>query len=212
MSTPVRERLRQRQLCLVTDPSISDLTSRVRQALAAGITMVQVRGHQMVTADLYELTSVLRALCQSTDALCIVNDRIDVGLAAAVDGFQLGRRSLPLLTARRLVGPTALLGVSVHSLAEASAALEQGADFLLVGTMFASSSHPGETPTGPGLLTAIRERHPDCVMLGIGGITPANAAQVIAGGANGVAVISSLLHAANIAETVHLFRQALGLS
>jgi thiamine-phosphate diphosphorylase len=212
MSMPVHERLRQRQLCLVIDPSIPDLKSRVSQALAAGVTMVQVRGHQLLAAELYELTCELCSLCQRTGALCIVNDRIDVGLAAAVDGFQLGRRSLPLLTARRLVSPAALLGASVHSLAEASTALAQGADFLLVGTMFASSSHPGETPAGPRLLTVIREQHPDCMMLGIGGITPANAAQVIAGGAHGIAVVSSILQAANIAETVQMFRQALALS
>ncbi|MBE3560472.1 MAG: thiamine phosphate synthase, partial [Ktedonobacteraceae bacterium] len=102
--------LQRPQLCLVTDPAVARLEAIVEQALAAGITMLQVRGHQLDAAYLYALTCRLCPLCHQYGALCIVNDRLDVGMAVKADGFQLGRRSLPLSVAREVVGKDYLLG------------------------------------------------------------------------------------------------------
>ncbi|MBV9688298.1 MAG: thiamine phosphate synthase, partial [Ktedonobacteraceae bacterium] len=124
-------------LCLVTDPSTRDLVTKVEAALFAGVNMVQLRGHHLPAAELYRLALALCPLCHRYQALFIVNDRIDVGLAAAADGFQLGTRSLPLPVARQLLGKEYLLGASVHSREEAQAAATSGADFLLAGTIFA---------------------------------------------------------------------------
>ncbi len=194
--------LRRPQLCLVTDPTLPDLMPRVEQALAAGVTMLQVRGHDLSAAQLYALAGQVVPLCRRYGALCIVNDRLDVGLAVGAAGFQLGKRSLPCAVARRVVGDTALLGVSVHTLEEARVAVAGGADFLLVGTIFSSPSHPGEPVAGPELLRAIKQALPESFVLAIGGITTITAATALAAGADGVAVISAVLHAADVGAMV----------
>src|SRR5579884_2687460 len=129
-------------LCLVTDPDVPELVRSVEIALSTGVNMLQLRGHNLTAARMYTLAQELRLLCQQYEAIFIVNDRIDVGLATRADGFQLGANSLPLSTARQLTGDEHLLGVSVHSVEEAQAAVTDGADFLLAGTIFASRSHP----------------------------------------------------------------------
>ncbi len=194
------------QLCLVTDPEKPDLIQKVEQALAAGVTMLQLRGHTLSSAHLYTLASVLRPLCQKYQATFIVNDRVDVGLAAGADGFQLGTHSLPLIVARQLVGERCLLGASVHSQEEACAAVANGADFLLVGTIFASSSHPGEPTSGPQLVRNLKRVSLTLPLLAIGGITSANAQQVVEAGADGIAVISAILDAPNIEHAVRELR------
>ena len=199
------------QLCLITDPAVPELGQAVEEALAAGITMLQLRGHALSAAQLYRLALSFRPLCRRYNAAFIVNDRLDVGLAVRADGFQLGVRSLPLAIARRLVGEGCLLGMSVHSSAEAQAAAVGGADFLVVGTIFPSRSHPDEPTVGVNLLRAIRREFPIMPLLAVGGITVANAAQVMEAGASGVAVISAILDAADRTAAVSRLRATIGL-
>jgi thiamine-phosphate pyrophosphorylase len=187
-------------LCLVTDPDLPDLTQSVEIALSAGVNMLQLRGHHLTVARMYTLAQALRPLCQRYNAIFIVNDRIDVGLATGTDGFQLGTNSLPLNVARQLAGEEHLLGVSVHSVEEAQAAVTGGADFLLAGTIFASRSHPERGGCGPGLLREIKQRTGVYPLLAIGGITSENARSAIEAGADGVAVISAILRAPDIAQ------------
>ena len=125
--------------------------------------------------------------------MLLINERADVALAAGADGVQLGEAALPTGAVRGIMGDDSVIGRSVHSVAGGCAAAESGADFLLVGTMFASNSHPGEEPSGPGLLSRIASAGVTVPMLGIGGITEYNAGQVVAAGASGVAVITSVL-------------------
>lgn len=199
------------QVCLVTDVHIPNLVERIEAALAAGITMLQLRDHQMTATELYALARKLRPLCQQYAALFIVNDRIDVGLAMHADGFQLSSRSLPLAIARQIVGPEYLLGASVHSLEEAYIAIANGADFLLAGTIFASHSHPDESTHGLELVGAIKCEFPTYPLLAIGGITPDNARQVMNVGADGIAAISAILGVVDIEQSVRELRQAIGL-
>lgn len=194
------------QLCLVTDPTRPNLLRKVERALAAGVTMLQVRGHALSSARLYTLACALGPLCQRYQALCIINDRVDVGLAIGADGFQLGVHSLPLAVVRQLAGKHCLLGASVHSQTEARAAAAQGADFLLVGTIFASSSHPGDIPSGPQFVRALRDSGLSLPLLAIGGITSENARQVMQAGADGIAVISTILDAPDIEHVVRELR------
>jgi thiamine-phosphate pyrophosphorylase len=201
----------QRHLCLITDPAIPDLVPRVVKALDAGITMLQVRGHALTAAQLFDLACEIQPLCHRYGVLCLINDRLDIGLVVHADGFQLGRHSIPLATARQLVGPDALLGASVHSLHEAQFSVQQGADFLLAGTIFSSASHPGEPTSGLALLRDLKREYPTCPVLAIGGITPGNVECVVDAGADGVAVISAILQTPDIAKAVKNFRLALGL-
>lgn len=173
--------------------------------------MVQLRGHQLSAADMYTLALTLHPLCQRYAAACIINDRVDVGLAVRAEGFQLGRRSLPLPMVRQLAGEDYLLGASVHSQEEARAAVANGADFLIAGTIFASHSHPGEPPSGLDLLHDIKQTLPAYPLLAIGGITSENAEQAMVAGADGVAVISAILGATDVACAVRELRTAIGL-
>ncbi len=204
----ISRKLKRPLLCLVTDPNVPGLVEKVESALQAGISMLQLRGHTLSAAQLYQLALALRPRCQHYGASFIVNDRLDVGLAVQADGFQLGERSLPIAAARQIVGNSYLLGASVHTLDEARTAIANGADFLLAGTIFASSSHPGGPTSGLNLLRAIKQECP-CPLLAIGGITPANAQQVIEAGADGVAVISAILSAADIAQAVKAVHSSL---
>jgi thiamine-phosphate pyrophosphorylase len=194
--------LEHRQLCLVTDPASPNLIQKVERALAAGVTMLQLRGHTLSSWHLYTLANTLRPLCQKYGATFIVNDRVDVGLASGADGLQLGAYSLPLAVVRQLAGERCLLGASVHSPAEACTAVANGADFLLVGTMFASASHPGGSPNGPQLVRTLRDLGLTLPLLAIGGITSANAQQVMEAGADGLAVISAILDAPDIEQVI----------
>lgn len=203
-------RLPQRpQLCLVTDPNVPDLVEKVETALAAGVTMLQLRGHTLSAAQLYHLAQTLHPHCQRYGASLIVNDRLDVGLAVGAHGFQLGTHSLPLAVARRIVGQEYLLGASVHTLEQARQAVSEGADFLLAGTIFASASHPAGPISGPDLLLAIKQAFPAVPLLAIGGMSVNTARQVMEAGADGIAVISAILGATDVAQAVKMLREAL---
>ena len=154
---------------------------------------MQLREKDLSDERLLELAGTLLEAIRGRAKL-IVNESAEVALAAGAQGVQLGEAGPPVSEARKTLGSDALIGRSVHSLQSATQAEADGADFLLVGTMFASRSHPGEAPSGPGLMREVSAdtRVP---LIGIGGITPENAAEVIEAGASGVAVITNILAA-----------------
>ncbi|PKB59624.1 MAG: thiamine-phosphate diphosphorylase [SAR202 cluster bacterium Casp-Chloro-G2] len=188
----------------------SDLVERVAQAVLGGVDMVQLREKDLAGRELLTLAD---ALLEAIDgrAMLLVNERADVALAAGARGVQLGEEGLPVRAARKTLGNGGLIGRSVHTERSALQAEADGADFLIVGTMFPSQSHPGETPSGPGLMGRISENS-RLPLIGIGGITPENAATVIEAGASGVAVITNILAApdpaAAAAELKQVLRQA----
>ncbi|MBI4218639.1 MAG: thiamine phosphate synthase [Chloroflexi bacterium] len=179
-------------LCLVTGGNIVTgltLPDAVDAAVAGGVNVVQLREKERPAREVYDLALRLKDVCHGR-ALLMVNDRVDVALAAGVDGVQLGEQSLPLAAARAVTGKRILLGRSVHSVQGAIAA--HTADFLVVGTIFASASHPGEPAAGAGLISRVVEAV-GIPVIGIGGINADNASEVMAAGAAGVAVIGAIL-------------------
>ena len=208
--TDSRPRLPLPCVLLVTDRRACGerrLEEVVEAAVEGGVNVVQVREKDLPGGELYALVGRLISIVRSR-ALVMVNERLDVALAAGADGVQLGRDALPTETARALA-PRLLLGRSVHDVACAAEAAVRGADLLVVGTMFASRSHPGEPPAGPSLLRKIPP-NVSLPLVGIGGISAGNAAQVIAAGASGVAVITEILGAldpreaaAKLVQSVH---------
>ena len=180
-------------LCLVTDQRVcpaNELPGRVQAAVEGGVDIVQLRDKELPGGALLELATSLRAVVAGR-ALLLINERADVAVASGADGVQLGEAAMDAGIVRRIVGDHAIIGRSVHSVE--GAASVAGADFLLVGTMFATRSHPGEEPSGPDLLGRIRSAGVSVPMLGIGGINPDNAGLVMAAGAHGVAVITNVL-------------------
>ena len=182
-------------LCLVTDAALAhdELVERVSNAVEGGVDLVQLRYKSLPGGQLLDLTSsVLEAM--GGRAKLVVNERADVALAAGAHGVQLGEEGLPVAAARRILGEGLLIGRSVHSTEVAVQAELDGSDFLVVGTMYASRSHIGELPAGPGLMWEISSKC-HLPLIGIGGVVPENTAELIEAGASGVAVITNILAA-----------------
>ena len=180
-------------LCMVTDrtrTASGDLLETVSAAVDAGVCMVQLREKDMPAGQLLQLARMLRAVTEGK-SLLIVNDRVDVALLSGTDGVQLGEEAMSIAQARKLTGPNLLIGSSVHSVEGAVAAESNGADFLVLGAIFETTTHPGVETGGLALVEAVtrRVRIP---VLGIGGITPANVRSVIDAGASGAAVITAI--------------------
>lgn len=183
-------------LALVTDRTLcaeAELPERVARAVAGGVNMVQLREKGMEAGALLALARRLREATAGR-ALLLVNDRADVAVACDADGVQLGEEGLPVAAARAVVGPSRIVGRSVHSAEGAARAEAEGADLLVVGTVFPSRSHPGEAAAGVRLLTEVRERVAVPV-LAIGGITAGNVGEAMRAGAQGAAVITAILGA-----------------
>lgn len=198
------------QLHLITDSRRcrGDLITAVGRALRSGVDWVQVREKSAPALELYQLVTVLAPLCREAGAGLIVNDRVDVALAAGADGVHLAKKSLPPRLVRPLVGPDLVVGCSVHSLQEAREAAQGGADYLTFGNVFATASHPGFPPKG---LESLREvvQAVDVPVIAIGGITLDTLPDVLATGCAGVAVIGALLEAPDPAEATQSFCRAL---
>ncbi len=180
------------KLMLVTDAAAirePREAERIAAAVAGGVGIVQLRDRAAGEAELLERAQLLRRLVP--DTLLIVNQRIDVALAAGADGVHLSGNAMPVGRARHLFGQEALIGRSVHSATAAQAVEADGADYLIVGTIYPTATHPGRVPEGPQLLRAIAatSRAP---LYAIGGITAANAGVCVRHGAHGVAVIRAI--------------------
>lgn len=201
------------RLHLVTDatvlraPGFLERAAAVLDAHGAAVA-VHLRGHGLGGGELFRIGEALATRAEATGAFLLVNDRIDVALAVGANGVQLGRRSLPVDVARRVLGGAVTIGYSAHDAEEAGRAVDDGADFVFFGTVYPSATHPGETPAGvPGLraATAAVSRP----VLAIGGITPDRVREVMAAGAYGVAVLGGVWHADGPADAVGLYRVAL---
>jgi thiamine-phosphate pyrophosphorylase len=197
-------------LCLVTDRRIgeeSTLVSRVAQAVAGGVDLVQLREKDLPGGKLLKLAQALKKAVGGS-ALLLINERVDVAAAMKADGAQLGEEALPIDAARDILGPEALIGRSVHSLHGAVRAAQQDADFLVVGTIYATRSHPGEEPAGPDLIRRIAAECP-VPLIGIGGINSSNLSEVMQAGAKGAAVITSILSSADPRMAAQQLKQAM---
>jgi thiamine-phosphate pyrophosphorylase len=185
-------------LYVITDRQQSGgrpLLTVVEAALRGGARAFQLREKDLPPRDLYPLALQMRQLTQAHGARLLINDRLDVALAVNADGVHLTTTSLPASVARRLLGPDRLLGVSTHNLAEAQAAAEEGADFVVFGPVFFTPSKaPYGQPIGLDALRTVRAAL-GLPILAIGGIKKANLDQVIAAGADGIAVISAVISA-----------------
>jgi thiamine-phosphate diphosphorylase len=200
-------------LHLVTDDAIlrrPDFAGRAAVVLGAGGSRValHLRGHGLGGAELYRVAARVadptRRRWPEGPAL-LVNDRVDVALALDADGVQLGVRSLPIRVVRRMLPRGRLLGYSAHAAAEAAAARRWGADFVFMGPVYATPSHP--TPgAGPALVAAAGAAAP---IVAIGGITPERVREVVAAGAAGIAVRSGVWAAADPVAAVVAFLRAL---
>ena len=161
-------------------------------ALAGGVNMIELREADMTARDLLGETERLRKLALGGVPL-VVYDRVDVAIAGQADGVHLAADSLPISAAKQ-AGRGVLVGKSVSSLAEAVAAEQAGANYLVVEPVFFSHYAQGRSPIGPTVVRRIKSRVHLPLLAG-GGITAGNAHQVIAAGADGVSVTTEIVDA-----------------
>jgi thiamine-phosphate pyrophosphorylase len=185
-------------LYLVTDERLSrgrPTTEIVRAAIRGGVDAVQLRGKDLPIREQLALGQALRAITREASVLFIVNDRLDLALALDADGVHVGQDDLHADVVRRIVGLGRIVGVSAATIAEARAARDEGADYIGVGPIWgtATKADAGEA-VGPGLIATLKGAV-DLPMVGIGGIGAGNAAEVIAAGGDGVAVVSAIVAA-----------------
>ncbi|MGE0822621.1 MAG: thiamine phosphate synthase [Candidatus Binatia bacterium] len=174
-------------------------------ALDGGVRAVQLREKDLEGGELYHLATTLRELTLRYSARLLINDRIDVALAVEADGVHLGQQSFPVSLARKLLGPQKLIGVSTHTPDEIAAA--DGADFVVFGPVyFTPSKAVYGQPQGLERLRAAVQIS-TLPLFAIGGITTERVAEVLATGAQGVAMISAISAASDPRRAAQELRQ-----
>lgn len=178
-----------------TTQTIPDLLRFVQAVVNEQFPIVQIREKSLPGRVLYELTVHAVAITRGSQTRLLVNDRVDIALAAGADGVHLTARSLPANVVRNICGPDFLIGVSTHSLAEAQVAKATGADFVVFGPVFDTELKRtfGE-PQGLDKLRDVTSTLGEFPVIAIGGITDDNIAACISVGASGIAGISLFRH------------------
>ena len=177
------------------------------EGVVNGSVALHLRGPRTTGRRLTRLARILCGHAAASGVTLLVNDRLDVALAVRVAGLHLGSRSVPPAEARRLLGASRLLGVSVHNESEAVEATEAGADYLFLGPLFETPSHPGAVAGGAEFMDLVTSRV-DLPVVGIGGLTPERAAKVLASGAHGVAAIRGIWDAPSPPDAVQAYLDA----
>jgi thiamine-phosphate pyrophosphorylase len=166
-------------------------------ALKGGITMLQLREKQRDIREVIEQGKKLRQLCDEYRVPFIVNDRVDIAIVLEADGIHVGQTDIPAVEVRKLIGNDAIIGVSAGTPTEAKRAMEEGADYLGVGSIYATSTKKDAgAPVGVEWVGEVRNIH-DVPIVGIGGIHAKNASDVIRAGADGIAVVSAIIQHEN---------------
>ena len=185
-------------LYLVTDRGLAQGRSTldiVKAAVQGGVTCVQLREKECPTLEFIEQALSIKEFLSARGIPLIINDRLDVAQAVGADGIHLGQTDMPLDMARAIAGDSMIIGISAESLEDAIEAEKGGADYLGVSPIYAT---PTKTDTAPPLgLEGLRQirQAVDIPLVGIGGLNRDNAAEVIRGGADGVAVVSAIVAA-----------------
>ena len=190
----------------ITDAQLSRAgnLSDVKSAVAAGAAAVQYRCKDGTSAALYAEARALKEICGRR--LFIINDRVDIALAVDAGGVHLGQDDLPLLVARTLLGPSKIIGVTVHSVEEARQAAAMGADYLGVSPVFATQTKPDAgRPAGLKLIREIRAAV-KVPVVAIGGIKLANAREVVRAGADCVCAISAVVSGKDVVAEIGRFQ------
>lgn len=180
----------------ITDTKISGLShaEQVSRLIEGGAKLIQLREKHLSPREFFRDARQALLIARAAGVRVIINDRVDLALALKADGVHLGQSDLPPEAARRLLGPRAVVGYSVHSVEQARAAAALPIDYLGIGPVFATSTKENPDPIIglEGLLQA-RKEAADIPLVAIGGITLDSISRVLDAGADAVALISSLL-------------------
>lgn len=192
---------------------LGNLAEMAGIAARNGATIIQYRDKEASTREMIAEAEAIRTALAGTGVHLVVNDRVDVALAAGADGIHIGRDDMPAETARRLLGPDAIIGLTVKNEADADAAIAAPIDYACIGGVFETLSKKNpDAPVGlegfRALRARIRAAKPELPVGAIAGIDVPRTAQVVEAGASGVAVISAIFRAADIAAATRELRAA----
>jgi thiamine-phosphate pyrophosphorylase len=186
----------------------------IEQSLAGGVSIVQLRAKRLSTREFFDLAKEVKRITDKRKIPLIINDRVDIAMAAGAAGVHLGQDDMPLSMARKLLGKKKIIGTSVHTVAEAQRAERDGADYIGAGTVFPTISKQDiRGIIEPGGLNKICKKVA-VPTLAIGGVSLSNVADVMRSGAAGIAVISAISDSNNPKRTseqlkaiIHSFNQ-----
>ena len=186
-----------------------DTARIVEAALVGGATVIQLRKKSMPMREQYRLALALRILTREHEALLVVNDHADLAIAADADGVHLGQDDLPPSVVRQLPGfQGRLIGRSTHSLEQARAAMDEGADYIAVGPVFPTPTKAGRPAVGTSLVSEVAAIA-DRPFVAVGGIDHDNAATVVGAGARALAGVRAVYAAVDPAESARRLHEAI---
>lgn len=196
-------------LYLVTDSSYhteESFLKTVEQACAGGVTLVQLREKQRGGREYLELARKVKKITDAYDIPLIIDDRIDIALAADAAGVHVGQSDIPVEYARKLLGPDKIVGATAKTVEQARTAYAAGADYLGVGAMYPTTTKVVTVLTPPEMLNKIAEAVP-IPMIAIGGLNPDNMDIIKGRPVAGVAVVSAIMKAENPKEAARQLKQ-----
>ena len=185
--------------------STNTLEEAVEQAILGGCSLIQLREKQSSSREFFDMAKRIKAITDRYRVPLIINDRIDIALAVDAAGVHLGQEDIPAKEARRIMGEEKIIGVSARTVELARKAVEDGADYLGVGAMFATNTKGNAKVIGKEKLKEIRAAV-SIPIVAIGGINHSNAAQLVDTGINGLAVVSSVIGASDIQAAARKMR------
>jgi len=191
--------------------SIDRIEDASKAIIKGGAKIIQLRSKRFSSKEFLEAAQIIRKITKDTDAIFIVNDRVDISLMADADGVHLGQDDMPVTESRKLLGKDKIIGYSTHNLREASEAIRLPVDYISFGPIFPTKTKKdARTPKGLKGLAEIRKVI-DIPIVAIGGITETNMIHVFQEGADSVAMISDILTASDISKKVNRLIRIVGL-
>ncbi|MCM8759836.1 MAG: thiamine phosphate synthase [Candidatus Omnitrophica bacterium] len=191
----------------ITDAKLSrnGIFEDVKAAIKAGVKIFQYREKNKSTREMLYEALELRKLIN--DGVLIINDRVDIAIAAGADGVHIGQDDMPVSITRRLIGIDKIIGVTVHNLLQAQEAEKEGADYIAVSPIFHTTTKlDAENPVGVQIISEIKKFV--CLpAVAIGGITLENAKEAIEAGADAICAISAVLTKNNVEEEIRKFQK-----
>ncbi|MFT7517753.1 MAG: thiamine-phosphate pyrophosphorylase [Myxococcota bacterium] len=195
------------KLCLLLSRDLCALpvADVLHQALAGGVDLVQLREKEMTPREFYDYAAPLIEICKSKNAKVLINDSVELAMALDADGVHLGQDDMPIMLARKLLGPDKLIGLSTHSIEQAEDATCSGADYIGFGPVYPTPTKGYLQGLGPEKLLLVRSGC-ELPILAIGGITPENVIMIPRFA--GIAVSSTVCAADNPQNICQLLRES----
>lgn len=204
--------LEDKKLYLVTNSdkfeSEDKFLDAVAAALKGGVDILQLREKTKTASEILELGKKVKLLCAEYGATFIVNDRVDIAYVLESDGVHLGQDDMDVASARKILGPNAIIGISTHAPEQAIKAVEYGADYIGVGPVFTTPTKPGRASVGLEYVKWVSENI-DIPAFAIGGIDLSNAREVVANGLKKIAVVRAIINAENPEKAAEEFLKLL---